>query len=129
MDLFFIMIGGFLGTICRYQAGEWLQAENGFPLSTLIINLLGCFLLGWLHSFSGRKTKRNPRLVLVLGTGFIGSFTTFSAFSIETVMLAESGHIWLAILYVVISISFGLLFTVAGKVFSEFFALTKSDAV
>ncbi|PLR79918.1 fluoride efflux transporter CrcB [Bacillus canaveralius] len=113
MNVLYVMIGGFFGAICRYALGEWLAADR-FPIGTLTINLLGCLFLGWfLTSVSERKTVR-PETVLFIGTGFTGSFTTFSAFSLETINLLKNGYELLAILYILASIILGILLVFIG---------------
>ena len=91
MNLLFVMIGGFFGAISRFALGEWIHTSNGFPLGTLFINLIGCFFLGWFLTFVSQKKKIRPELTLLIGTGFVGSFTTFSTFSVETLNLIAAG--------------------------------------
>lgn len=114
MQLLFVMLGGFLGTLSRYALGEWLPTSEGFPLTTLLVNLFGCLFLGWFFTFVGQNQRIDPLLVLAIGTGLIGSFTTFSAFSLETVKLLQSGDFLSALLYVLTTILCGLLFTYIG---------------
>lgn len=114
MNLIYVMIGGFFGSISRYSLGEWIHINNGYPLGTFSINLIGCFALGWLLTFISIKRIIKPQLSLLLGTGFIGSFTTFSTFSIETIQLLEKGHLLQALFYVLSSILFGILFSYIG---------------
>jgi fluoride exporter len=130
MNVICIMLGGFLGTICRFMAGNFLLANNdGFPFATLIINLSGCFFLGWFFSFASHRTSINPRTILFLGTGFTGAFTTFSTFSVETVQLLETGHIWMAVSYVLLSTLGGILLAFAGKTLAKSFLFKKKDTV
>lgn len=110
MNFIYVMIGGFFGAICRYGLGEWIPDANGFPVGTLVINLLGCLFLGWLLTFVSSKSK----LSLLIGTGFIGSFTTFSTFSFETIHLFANNHYLMAICYVVTSIVIGFYFVYVG---------------
>jgi fluoride exporter len=110
------MIGGFLGAISRYCLGVWIHTNNGFPLGTLLINLIGCFLLGWFLTFASQSTKINPYNTLLIGTGFIGSFTTFSTFSVETITLLQQGLFMLGLLYVLASIILGLLLSYLGHI-------------
>ena len=114
VKLLFVMLGGFLGAVTRFTLGEWIQPQNGFPLGTLLINLIGCFLLGWFLTFISSIKKWRPEVTLFIGTGFIGSFTTFSTFSIETISLFQNGHAVYGILYVLISILLGLFLTYIG---------------
>lgn len=114
MNVLFVMIGGFLGACCRYLLGELTPAPNGFPYGTLTVNLIGCMCLGWLLSFIANQKKMNPKISLLFGTGFIGSFTTFSTFSVEMVHLVEEGKFGLAALYVVISLIAGIMLSYLG---------------
>ncbi len=108
------MIGGFFGAISRYALGEWVYTNNGFPLGTLLINFIGCFLLGWFLTFVGQKNNISTNTTLFIGTGFIGSFTTFSTFSAETIALLQQGLFMLGLLYVLASIILGLLLSYLG---------------
>ncbi|MEH7222734.1 fluoride efflux transporter CrcB [Bacillus sp. JJ1566] len=114
MNVFFVMIGGFLGAISRYLLGEWVPAPNGFPIGTLTVNLIGCLCLGWLLTFLANQKNVNPKISLMFGTGFIGSFTTFSTFSVEVVHLLEDGNVRHALLYVVISLFAGVMLSFIG---------------
>ncbi|MFS0824415.1 fluoride efflux transporter CrcB [Bacillus sp. 1P02SD] len=114
MNVLFVMIGGFLGAICRYLLGEWVPAPNGFPMGTLTVNLMGCLCLGWLLTFVATRKNVNPKISLLFGTGFIGSFTTFSTFSVEMVHLLENGNVGIALLYVVLSLFVGLFLSYVG---------------
>lgn len=77
--LVYIGVGGFFGAIARYLVTLWSKRvfSTKFPVGTLVINLLGSFLLGVLASVNGP-------MALLLGTGFMGAFTTFSTFKLET---------------------------------------------
>lgn len=114
MKLFSVMFGGFIGAITRYSIGESINIENEFPLVTLLINLLGCFLLGWFLTFISIRKNISPQFTLFFGTGFIGSFTTFSTFSVETILLFQNGHIVFGALYVLISMILGILLAHLG---------------
>ena len=114
MNLLLVMIGGFFGAISRFALGEWIQTSNGFPLGTLFINLIGCFFLGWFLTFIRQKKKFRPEFTLLIGTGFVGSFTTFSTLSVETVELFEDGRFLIGVLYIFVSIAGGLLMSRLG---------------
>lgn len=114
MKYLFVMIGGFFGTISRFAFSEWFQTEGGFPFSTLFVNLAGCFALGWLLTYISRKTNIRSEYALIIGTGFIGAFTTFSTFTVETVTLFGRGFLLPAVIYVAASVIFGLLMTYSG---------------
>ncbi|WP_217586029.1 fluoride efflux transporter CrcB [Lentibacillus saliphilus] len=108
-----VMIGGFVGSILRYYASVIVISE-GFPWPTLAVNLIGCFLLAWLLTTAVVKKTIHPNVSLLLGTGLLGSFTTFSTFSLETVRMIDMGHIGLAVIYVSVSIFIGLLLAYTG---------------
>jgi fluoride exporter len=108
------MLGGFFGAITRYCIGEWIQTANGFPLGTLFINILGCFLLSWFLTFYTVKKPIRAEFTLFIGTGFIGSFTTFSTFSVETIQLFQNGLAVYGIIYILVSIIFGILLAYLG---------------
>ena len=103
-------IGGFFGAMTRFGLGQVLPPLNDFPYATIAINSIGCFLLGWLFT---KYTKRTP-IILGIGTGFLGAFTTFSTFSVDTLVLVEQGKFLLAGSYVVSSFVGGLLFATLG---------------
>jgi fluoride exporter len=114
MKILSVMFGGFIGAIVRYSMGEWIHTNNGFPLGTLLINLLGCFLLGWFLTFITIRKKIRTEYTLFIGTGLIGSFTTFSTFSVETIRLLQNGFLLNGALYILTSILFGLLLAYLG---------------
>ena len=105
LNILFVMIGGFIGAILRFLTGEWLYSNQGFPFGTLTVNLLGCMVLGGLFACC---KKRYQKVYLFIGTGIVGSFTTFSTFSVETLNLIIDQQYLLAITYISISIAGGL---------------------
>lgn len=111
---FFIGIGGMVGTLLRYGTYILIGAQwNGsFPAATLAVNCLGCFLLPLLTFKLRRNVPQNVQKAVT--SGFIGSFTTFSAFSAETIGLIQEGKLFQAFLYVFLSIAGGLLFVHLG---------------
>lgn len=115
MNMVSLAIGGFFGAISRYSLGEWLHTEQDFPIGTLTVNLLGCFFLGWFFTISTtRWEKINSHFKLGIGTGFIGSFTTFSTFSVETLQLLSQAKFGLALVYVLSSVGGGIFLALAG---------------
>lgn len=107
--------GSFIGGVSRYLLTQYIQNKvmSGFPYGTLVVNVAGCFLIGLVFAFSLKGTI-NHEWRLFLATGILGGFTTYSAFSYETVSLMRSGEIATAFLYVGVSIALGLLATFAG---------------
>lgn len=114
MKYLLVMIGGFFGTMSRFAVSERLHTEGDFPFATFFVNLIGCFALGWLLTYISRKTNIKSEYALIIGTGFIGSFTTFSTFTVETVTLFGQGFLLPAVTYVAASVILGLLMTYCG---------------
>lgn len=115
MNFLLVMIGGFFGAISRFALGEWIHTENGFPLGTFLINLIGCFVLGWFLTYINQTKKFKSEFTLIIGTGFIGSFTTFSTFSVETINLFQQGLMFFGLTYVFATTIFGLLLAYLGR--------------
>ena len=107
----FVGIAGAIGALCRVGIGEMF---NGSPIVTMTVNLLGTFLLCLFSADIMRQLTTDKHLQTAITTGFLGSFTTFSAFSLETVVLFQTGQVLLASLYVFVSISGGLVFGMLG---------------
>jgi len=115
MILLLIALGGAAGSVLRYLIGGRAQhlAPHGFPLGTLFVNVAGCFLIGiFIRQFMNIQTHNYLRALLVVG--FCGGFTTFSAFSMETVGLIEGGEYPRAIGYIMLSLALCLTATLAG---------------
>jgi fluoride exporter len=100
-----VAIGGALGAMGRYAvvAYAFPVLSNRFPLGTLVANVAGSFLLGVCYVLIVDKGLLNPQWRLVLMTGFLGAFTTFSAFALESVQLWHYGHGLLAVSYALFS--------------------------
>jgi len=111
-----IGIGGAIGAALRYSVSLLFltNVTAGFPFATVGVNLAGCFLLGMLSSGFELKLIKNPDYLSAFKTGLIGSFTTFSTFSVEVIQLLQHHSYLFAILYIFISAIFGLLFVVLG---------------
>ncbi len=97
----FVGIAGAIGAIFRVGIGEMF---NGSPIATMTVNLLGTFILCLLSAGIIRQLTTDKQLQTAITTGFLGSFTTFSAFSLETVGLFQTGQVLLGSLYVFVSI-------------------------
>lgn len=95
MTFVVISIGAVLGANARYLAGAWIAARTpaGFPWATIAINLVGSFLLGLVLVLTADRGIGPWWVRPAVGVGFLGSFTTFSAFSVETVALIERGDL------------------------------------
>ena len=109
-----VAIGGAFGAALRYQTGRamtgWLGAPamSVFPWATLAVNALGSLLIGMLFGWLARAGQGGDQLRLLLGVGLLGGFTTFSAFSLELVVLVERGQFTIAALYAFLSIALGV---------------------
>ncbi|MEI7982775.1 MAG: fluoride efflux transporter CrcB [Bacteroidota bacterium] len=113
--------GSFIGGISRYLLSQFIHAKflSTFPLGTLSVNIIGCFLIGLVFGYAD-KGALTQEWRLFLATGLIGGFTTFSAFSNETVGLLRDGQLWYASAYIVVSIGFGLFTTLIGTTIIKF---------
>lgn len=100
---YLVGIGGAIGAVCRYLVGEAVSSES-FPFGTLTVNVLGSFVLGFV-TFLGVGDD----VLLLVGTGACGSFTTFSSFSFDTVRLWEEGTPDRSIAYAVANVLGALL--------------------
>ncbi|TWD91632.1 CrcB protein [Neobacillus bataviensis] len=120
MNLIAVGIGGFFGSIFRYLIGRVIPLPSGFPLGTLVINLLGCLFLSWFFTITVKRTNINPNLKLAIGTGFTGAFTTFSTFSVETLNLVENHQITMAFIYLTLSILGGITLAWFGAKLAEY---------
>ncbi|WP_318617642.1 CrcB family protein [Sporosarcina sp. YIM B06819] len=107
-SLLWIGLAGMAGAIIRVVLGQFIHSESGFPTATLMINIVGTFTLCFIVARALSKISVNRQLYDAVTTGFLGSFTTFSALTMETVLLVESGQFVMAILYVAFSIIGGL---------------------
>ncbi len=118
-SLLAVCLGGGIGAGLRFVSYrllcQFIKGEGFYFLATLSVNILGCLLLGLLVGFSSSRAELIPKeLILFLGTGLCGGFTTFSTFGIEGLALIEKGELGLFALYVVLSLGLGLLFGFGG---------------
>ena len=110
--IFIIGAGSFIGGVFRYLISLLIQSKSTspFPLHTLLVNIIGCFLIGIVFGIFDKALISNE-WKLFLATGILGGFTTFSAFSVETLALLRSGYACYALLYILSSVLLGLLST------------------
>jgi len=110
---FFVAMGGCCGALCRWGMGNWIDQLRGssvsFPLGIFLVNVLGCFLFGIFFGMGETRGWMSDNLRLLIFTGFLGSFTTFSTFSWNTLELIRSGQPGVAFLNIGLSVMVGML--------------------
>lgn len=125
-DLLLIATAGAAGAVCRYGSGKlaarWLGA--GFAYGTLFVNVIGCFLLGSLLEYASAKNALPRELTLALGVGFLGSFTTFSTFSVESMRYVGEGQNTHATINILSHVVLGLFAAWLGMRFGRMMAPT-----
>lgn len=111
-----IFVGGGTGAACRYGVGRLVNSRYGgeFPLGTFLINVTGCLTLGLLASLLARASQEAALPTALLGTGFLGGYTTFSTYALEGVLLYRDARSRMALVNVLGSVSAGLLAAAAG---------------
>jgi CrcB protein len=120
--LLVIGTGSFIGGALRFLLTETIQAKyfTTFPSGTLIVNIIGCFFIGVVYGFLERGAITHEWR-LFLATGLLGGFTTFSAFSNETLSMLRDGLYGSAAAYVLASVGLGLLATFGGTTVPRLF--------
>jgi CrcB protein len=111
-EILFVALGGAFGSVCRYSLSSLVLAQTinwRFPLGTFLVNIIGCFVIGLLSGLVIKHDYFSNEIRLLLITGVIGGFTTFSAFGLETVYLIRRDEFAVAGFYVASSVIFGLL--------------------
>lgn len=120
----YISAGAILGANLRFLVSLWASQQFGvgFPYGTLLVNVVGCFIIGLFYGLGETRITITPELRLFMAIGFLGAFTTFSSFGNETVNLIRSGDLWLAMLNVVGNNVLGLLAVFGGLALARFLA-------
>jgi CrcB protein len=116
MKILLIGLGGFFGAIARFYAskGTTMLLGNKIPFGTLFVNVLGSFLLGLIFTLSVEKLAISENMRFLLAVGFLGAFTTFSTFSVETLYLFEDGAYASAFVYIFGNVILSLIAAFAG---------------
>lgn len=111
-----VAVGGAVGCCARYGVTQLVQAAYGrsFPLATLIINVLGCLLMGFLFFATLERLRVSPVLRTAILTGGLGGFTTFSTFAMESLLLLEERETGNAVAYLFLSVVLGLIAAFVG---------------
>lgn len=112
---------GLLGVFARYflSLGINKLLPSAFPFGTFIINILGSFIIGIIFVAGVEKTHISPLIRLGIMVGFLGGFTTFSSYSLESTLLLERGKIMVALCYFILSPALGILFTYCGVILAR----------
>lgn len=118
MDYLIIGLAGFFGAILRHAiyVAERAFLGSHFPVATLMVNILGCLLSGILIGLQTKLSPSSTQILQLISVGFIGSFTTFSAFSSETIKLFESHFPSQAILNIALNLVLGFAFFILGRI-------------
>lgn len=107
--------GSFIGGIARYLISLVMKGiSKGFPLATLAVNLLGCFIIGLLWGILSRNASESTSWGLFLTVGLCGGFTTFSTFSKEALTMLQTGQIWGFTSYIALSVLAGIALVALG---------------
>lgn len=114
-EILLVGAGSFIGGVLRFlvSKGLFLITSTPFPIGTFTVNILGCFLIGFISSIP--STGLNDHTRLLLTTGFCGGFTTFSTFMNESVALTKSNHSMLMFGYIAVSLLLGFAAVLLGQ--------------
>ena len=117
----YLFLGGGAGTIVRYICSGLVCQCLGirFPFGTLAVNLLGCFLAGFFAAIAAGKFVSSPDLCILVIIGFLGGFTTFSTFMLETASLIKEGQVLIAFINVMASVCVGFIVFRLGILLAE----------
>jgi CrcB protein len=109
-NIFLIFLGGGLGSVCRYGIGYICKTHlsTTFPFGTLLVNVIGCFLIGLWSVWLQRQDEIPAQSTFLLIVGFCGGFTTFSTFALDSFQLYQNQQIANLILYILLSNLLGL---------------------
>jgi CrcB protein len=109
--IWFVALGSALGGVLRFLLGSFLQQRAGtaFPIGTLVVNISGSIVLGFLMSYALSTAAVSPEVRGFLTTGLCGGYTTFSTFTYDTMMLVEDGRLGRAASYVLLSVFLSLI--------------------
>ena len=115
-QILIVGLGSATGGMARFLIGKWIYSlyPQTFPLPTLLINILGCFIIGLLYGVSIKTGALSAEMRLLLTTGLCGGFTTFSAFAYENILLMKNGEYTMVLVYITASVVLGIVATFLG---------------
>ena len=123
--LLYIGVGGFLGAVSRFGVSSWLQnifSAFFFPIGTLGVNVIGSFIIGFLIPYFEHITSHEYRALFIVG--FLGSFTTFSTFSHDTMLMFQTQEYFKAFLNITLNVILCVIATILGAmIFKKIIAL------
>jgi len=112
-----VFLGGGLGSLCRFGISRLsFPFYNDFPLATLLANILASAVLGFASTYFLVKSPNLPLWKLFVATGFCGGFSTFSTFSLEMVSMLQEGKMFVAVTYLLVSVSICMIATALGMI-------------
>jgi len=117
-SIILVAFGGALGSVFRYVLSTWTQTASksiDFPYGTLVVNLVGCFMIGFLVQLSERYGVFTSEARAFVFIGILGGFTTFSAFGNQTINLVREGQAWNALANVGANVILGLILVWLGR--------------
>lgn len=117
----YIAVGGAIGSVARYWVGSAVAGRLGtrFPYGTFVINMSACLVIGFVLTFLGRRVDLNPAWRYLIPVGFLGAYSTFSAYEWETLSTLRAGAFALAALYALGSVVLGLIAVWGGVMLAE----------
>jgi CrcB protein len=120
-NLLLIFTGGGIGSLFRFGLSRFVNkmTTSPFPYGTFLVNVIGCFLIGFIIFYTERFDDKAGQWRFFLATGLCGGFTTFSTFSLENVQLLNDQRILLFLAYTIGSISIGILATYGGLLLAK----------
>jgi CrcB protein len=119
--IIYLCLGGMFGTLMRYFVSGWVYKILGtdFPYGTMVVNIGGCLLIGFMGTLAEERFVLSPNLRLFLLVGFLGAFTTFSTFSYESWKLLQSNDFTYSLLNISLSVLVGMLAVWLGAVLAR----------
>ncbi len=120
-EVIYIFIGSGLGGITRFGLGKLVNSfhSTNFPFGTFIVNILACFVLGFVVGLADSRQIVSPQMKMFWVVGFCGGFSTFSTFSNEILTLLQTGNHTTSFLYIALSVLVCLIFTFLGLILAN----------